>query len=674
MIKIYQAQIEEKSPGCANQEMNMFSLPRITATFSMLLLICSMTAVAQEDDQTAITPMRLSYADGNVSFWRYGATDWVDAQLNTPLAAGDSLYVGNDGDLELQMDSRDFVRADDDTQLTLVNQTPDYFQFKITTGRVTFDLRALPTGNSVELDTPNAVFTIDHVGYYRLDVDDDVHFITRRGGRAMVTPAGGQAMSIYPSEEIVVSGTTMAQAVTYVAPVIDGWDRWNYDRTDSQLDAVSERYLPYGVAGASDLDNYGNWRVVPDYGPIWVPDDVPPGWAPYSTGSWGWDPYYQWTWVDDEPWGWAPFHYGRWVYLNGYWAWAPGPVIRHPVYAPALVAFFDVGPNVSIGFSSAGMGWVALSWGEPLTPWWGRPNFIGRPWWGGWGGPRVVNNQVIHNNSRVDMNRIRYNNTHVRDAVVATTHEHFGTGRVRDEHVPVTQTRELKHVRGALPVKPRPESLVAGARNGARPPERILSRPVVATRPPQESRLPWRVEASRQEGGSAQERRYMLVPRQSTNNLPRPAFGGQTGAERPRPPLPPSFPERRREAVPYNTGPAQTGPVSPNRSQSGSNATRDIPPQSAKPQPGMQQRTTREVVPQGAAQERDQTRQESRRIFAPQAEQRATPAENRQQTPTDLPGRPANRVFSNENQQSDRGDQRWFQRQPDNSSETRRNP
>ncbi len=213
----------------------------------------------------------------------------------------------------------------------------------------------------------------------------------------------------------------------------------------------------------------------------------------------------------------------------------------------------------------------------------------------------------------------------------------------------MTQTQELKNVRGALPVKPRPESLVAGARNGARPPERMLSRPVVATRPPQESRLPWHTEARRQEGGSVQERRFMLVPKQSTNNLPRPAFGGQTGAERPRPPFPPRFPERRREAVPDNTGPAQTGTVSPNRSQLGSNATRDIPQQPAKPQPGMQQHTTREVAPQGAAQEREQARQELRRSFAAPVEQRAAPAENRQQTRTDLPGKPANRVFSNEN-------------------------
>ena len=648
----------------------MFQISRITAAFSMLLLICSATAFAQEDDPTAVTPMRLSYADGDVSFWRNGATDWVNAQLNTPVAVGDSLYVGNDGDLELQIDSRDFVRADDNTQLTLVNQTPDFLQFKITTGRVSFDLRALPTGNSVELDTPNAVFTIDRVGYYRLDVDDDVHFITRRGGRAMVIPAGGQAMGINPSEEIVVSGTTTAQAATYVAPVIDSWDRWNYDRTDSLLDAVSDRYLPYGVAGASDLDNYGNWRVVPDYGPIWVPDNVAPGWVPYSTGNWVWDPYYQWTWIDYEPWGWAPFHYGRWVYLSGYWAWAPGPIIRHPVYAPALVAFFDVGPDVSIGFSSAGMGWVALSWGEPLTPWWGRPGFIGRPWWGGWGGPRVVNNRVVPNNARVDMNKIRYNNTHVHNAVIAATREHFGTSRVRDEHVFVTQTRELRNVRGAVPVKPRPESLVAGARNGARPPERILSRRVVATRPPQEPKLPWRTETRAQKDEGGREQRFMLVPKQSTSNLPRPAFGGQTGAERPRPPLPPRFPERQCEAAPGNTGPAQTGPVSPNRSQSGSNATRNVPVQPAKPQPATQQPMMREVPPQGATQESDRARQESRRSFAPPV---AAPAENRRQSRTDLPGQPANRMFRNENQQSDPGNQQRFQREPDNPGDNRRN-
>ena len=627
----------------------MLPLSRISATLSVLLLmaLCSFAALAQEDGQkTAASPLRLSYVAGEVSFSRYGAEDWVEARLNTPLAAGDALYVGRDSDLELQMGSRAFVRADDDTQLTLVNQTADFVQFKVTSGRVSFDLRTLPAGYSVEVDTPNAVFTIDRTGYYRVDVDGDVHFITRRGGRAIMVPAGGQAMSIHPSEEIVVKGSTVARAETYVAPELDRWDRWNYDRTDGLVDAVSERYLPSGIAGAYDLDHYGRWRVVAEYGPVWVPDAVAPGWAPYSTGRWVWDPYYQWTWIDDAPWGWAPFHYGRWVYLGGYWAWAPGPVVRHAVYAPALVAFFGVGPHVSvgIGIGGSGVGWVALSWGEPLTPWWGRPGFIGRPWWGGWGGPRVVNNVVIKRTTVVNVTNINYYNTRVSNAVVATTRERFGTGHVHDAPVRVTQTRELEHVRGALPVKPGPASLAAGARKGIRPPESVLSRPVMATRPPSESRLPWRTEAPKPETKAAPEQRYVPAPKRPSSDLPRPEFGAQTGAERPRPPLPPRYEERRREAEP-----AALGSVIRDRTETG----RAEPgmPRATSPE-SMPPRIMREAAPPRAVQQRERERitPEPRRGEAAPAGPRAAPEETRQRERVereraDLPGKPANRMY-----------------------------
>jgi hypothetical protein len=602
----------------------MFPFFRLTAALTVLLFSCSLSAVAQEDLLKGASPLRLSYAEGDVSFWRVGAPNWVDAQLNTPLAIGDSLYVGSDGDLELQMGSRAFVRADDDTQFSLINQTPDYIQFKVTSGRVSFDLRALPAGYSVEVDTPNAVFTIDHVGYYRVDVDGDVRFITRRGGMAMLVPAGGRAMSIHPSEEIVVQGATMAKAETYVVPGLDEWDRWNYDRTDGLIDTVSERYLPYGVAGASDLDHYGYWRVVPEYGPVWVPGSIPPGWAPYSAGSWVWDPYYQWTWIDEAPWGWTPFHYGRWIYLGGYWAWAPGPVIRQPVYAPALVAFFNIGPNASVGVSSSGMAWVALGWGEPLNPWWGRSSFVGRPWWGGWGGPRIVENE--------------YRNTRVNDSIISTSREHFGNGRVYESPVHVTRQGELNHVRGTLPVKPGPSSLVGGARKGNRPPESMLTRQVVGTRPAGESNLPWRTETSRQEAKTVPEKRYVPTPKRSFNNLPRPAFGTQTGAERPRSPLPPRFEDRR-----LVTEPAVTGNVSREHAGSGqaeSKASRSIPFGS----PTIQREA---------------------------ATSRAAPAESKQQERADLPGKPANRVYRNKGQDEEKGTQQRSEQKPDSFNEPR---
>ena len=161
---------------------------------------------------------------------------------------------------------------------------------------------------------------------------------------------------------------------------------------------------------------------MPEYGPVWVPAGVPAGWAPYSTGRWIWDPHFEWTWVDDAPWGWAPYHYGRWVHVGDYWAWAPGPIVARPHYAPALVAFFQpvvvtVSRPVSLGGARLGRAVRAVV---------GRIAHAGRPWWGGWGGPRVAG----HTTGTDD---IRYRNADVHHAVVTVPSERFGRGPVEGE-------------------------------------------------------------------------------------------------------------------------------------------------------------------------------------------------------------------------------------------------
>ena len=233
------------------------------------------------------------------------------------------------------------MRAGEKTQVGIANIEPDFLQVEVTTGQASIDVRELDAGHTIEVGTPNAAFTIEHTGYYRVNVNGDTTtFITRRSGRALVTPEGGRAGAISPSEQVVVQGQSNPTVETYVAPDLDDWDRWNYARTDRLLDSMSARYVSPGVAGTADLDHYGSWRVVPTYGPVWIPRGVTRGWAPYSNGRWIMDPYYGWTWIDYAPWGWAPYHYGRWVYLDSYWGWAPGPVGIRTAYAPALVAFF----------------------------------------------------------------------------------------------------------------------------------------------------------------------------------------------------------------------------------------------------------------------------------------------------------------------------------------------
>ncbi len=429
----------------------------IAAGLALLAALWIGPAGAADSDTAARdgrTPPRLSLVDGDVSFWRQGDQDWSAAQVNIALAPGDYLHT-TDGKLELQIGAHAFVRADGDSEIQLANQEPDFIQLTIASGRVTADVRTLPRGHTIELDTPNSALRIEQPGYYRVDVGKETTtIVTRRGGRTAVTPTGGHASEIEPNEEAIIDASDGTRVATYRAPELDRWDQWNYDRTDDVLNATSERYVPPDMYGVRDLDRYGYWRTVPTYGRVWVPASVPPTWAPYTTGHWIWDAYYGWTWVDEAPWGWAPYHYGRWVYTDSYWAWAPGPiaVAVTPVYAPALVAFFAPAVQVSIG--APFVGWVALGWGEPVIPWWGASVFVGVPWWGGWCGPHVVNQTVVNNTTIVNVNHITYTNSHVPNAVVAVPHNQFTQPAGRRARIERLNPSQLQPVRGALPVKP----------------------------------------------------------------------------------------------------------------------------------------------------------------------------------------------------------------------------
>jgi len=565
-----------------------------------------------QEEAIGRTPPRLSFVDGQVSFWRPGAQDWTQAQVNTPLAPGDQLYTGSPGNLEFQIGARAFVRAGANTQVGLENQEPDFLQFKVTAGYAGFDVRTLEPGRTLEVDTPNAAFLIEHTGYYRVTVNGErTSFITRRGGRATCTPASGEAVDIAPSEELIVEGTASPQIASYVAPQLDAWDKWNYARTDDILDAVSTRYVPPGVYGANDLDQFGRWRVVPTYGPVWVPTAVPAGWAPYTMGSWVMDPYYGWTWVDTAPWGWAPYHYGRWVFVGGFWAWAPGPVVAAPVYAPALVAFFG-GSRVSVGVGLGGpvIGWVALGWGEPCVPWWGPSGFRARPWWGGWHGPHVVNNVVVNKTTVVNVKEIHvYQNTVVRNAVVGMSEDHFGRGPVKSGRMTGLDPSHLQPIHTPPQIAATPGSFVPRETRGVRPSNKILERPVVGTRQPHgaaESAPGGKREAG-PAGVSMPAPRLVSAPRQHepAAALNRAPFG-QSKSER--------QPSQRTQAPP---------PPGLARSRGAERAAKAAPP------------TTREVRPQPAPQ-----------VAGPQAP--ASQAQvRRAKAPPALPGEPANRLAPN---------------------------
>jgi hypothetical protein len=81
--------------------------------------------------------------------------------------------------------------------------------------------------------------------------------------------------------------------------------------------ATQPAYAQVSAEFQSALDAYGHWVRHPRWGEVWVPDDRPPGWRPYTYGRWVYTDEWGWYWVSDEEeeaWGWITYHYGRWAH------------------------------------------------------------------------------------------------------------------------------------------------------------------------------------------------------------------------------------------------------------------------------------------------------------------------------------------------------------------------
>ncbi|HOV57357.1 MAG TPA: hypothetical protein PLN91_05735 [Rhodanobacteraceae bacterium] len=313
---------------------------------------------------------RMSYLRGDVSFSPAGENDWVVATLNRPLIRGDRLWTDRDARAELQLGSA-ALRMDERTSLQLLNLDDRTTQVELTQGTLNLRVRRLYQDQVYEVDTPTLAFAITRPGQYRIDVDPQGRHTT-----VAVWDGGGTAYGdhanfpVRDGEAIRFFDPALRDYEVYDIPRPDDFDRFCLDR-DERLDrAVALRYVPEDMVGYSDLDDYGTWSEVHEYGAVWYPTRVSATWAPYRDGRWIWQEPWGWTWVDNAPWGFAPFHYGRWAYVGSRWGWVPGPSRVRPVYAPALVAFVG-GNHWSVGVAVGGaapIGWFPLGPREVYCP------------------------------------------------------------------------------------------------------------------------------------------------------------------------------------------------------------------------------------------------------------------------------------------------------------------
>jgi len=452
-----------------------------------LILLCTQPSFA--DDNPPARAARISYLKGKVSFQPAGQDQWSEATLNFTVTTGDRLYTDKEARAEFEVGPYT-VRLAEQTDLIVTNLNDQIMQLGLEQGTLRLSVYELSSDNTVEVDTPHAALSILAPGAYRAHADPDANrtLVSVNSG-SLELSAEGISQTLQAGEAVELTGESSIQAASIPMPPLDSFDRWSEQR-DARLSAsASAKYVSRGIAGYDDLDDYGRWEEVAEYGPVWYPTGLAPGWVPYRFGHWAWVDPWGWTWVEDEPWGFCPFHYGRWVFIGTAWGWLPGPYVPLPVYTPALVAFVG-GPGFSV---AVGVGAVELAAWFPLGP--DEPFF---PWYHYSGDYlRVVNITNITNINDIKSVNYRYRTI----AATAVPANVFSSGQPVAHHIVrvppegLARAPVIPHpavnptVRAALPGKPVPAPPVAArvvparaptstaaARRDVRPPPAVAER------------------------------------------------------------------------------------------------------------------------------------------------------------------------------------------------------
>lgn len=315
------------------------------------------TASADENPYADVRLSRISLIDGELLFQRGDDEEWTAASVNLPLLPHDRLWSTDGARGEVQFDDGSAIRIAENTNVDLLGLDQSLTQLQLTLGVASVTTPDSRRAISFELDTPQASLQLAPGSTVRVDVaEDGSTVITVRDGEATINRNEGP-LTVAAHQRVAIESGDTPRYELEPAPADDEWDHWVEERAGQLAAAKSREHLgpdapASGVMGDSELDAYGGWNQVPDYGWVWAPR-VAAGWAPYQTGRWIWQEPWGWTWVSYESWGWLPYHYGRWIVVSPLgWVWVPGPTLGvwtpgcvRFIYGPDWVAWVPLGPG-----------------------------------------------------------------------------------------------------------------------------------------------------------------------------------------------------------------------------------------------------------------------------------------------------------------------------------------
>jgi hypothetical protein len=318
--------------GNLTRRSGLFFSILFTLAFSLAPLAHAQDVDDDDGHDSHARIVRISYVEGEVRLDT--GHGYENVTMNVPVTEHSWLQTRSDGWAEIQMEDGSLIRMAPDTiigftelgrssaggTITTVDLDQGEAEFKITRH----------DDSDFQVTVKNKTLTLAQSGSFRVTSTNSnpMEIAVWKGEVDVRDPESGGEVAVKKNETFVLDANDVTRYALDKGAEADDLDQWSKQRDDylSAYAAAGRNYTqsPYQY-GASDLNYYGQYYDVPEYGNVWQPNGVGVGWDPFSNGYWSYSPGFGYTWVSSYPWGWMPYRYGRWVFVNGRgWCWAPG--------------------------------------------------------------------------------------------------------------------------------------------------------------------------------------------------------------------------------------------------------------------------------------------------------------------------------------------------------------
>jgi hypothetical protein len=305
---------------------------RIAFLLPVLLGVLVLADGVRAGAQSQVRAVRLSDVEGSVQILRGDQTEFEQAFPNMPVLEASRLQTGSDGRAEVQFEDGAVARLTPNSslnfnQLSRASAGGTLNQLEVLSGLAYFEIGA-DRKQQYSVMFGHNVITPNETSTFRVNMDVNPAEVVVLQGSVQAANANVFSVNVREGETVRFDADD-ARYFLAAAAEPDSWDQWNIDRDQALASMASRQTAVNGVgdqsgAGWSDLDQYGDWYSVPQYGNVWAPRGVDVSWDPYGSGYWAYYPGYGYVWVSSNPWGWLPYRCGGWSYFNGFgWGWLP---------------------------------------------------------------------------------------------------------------------------------------------------------------------------------------------------------------------------------------------------------------------------------------------------------------------------------------------------------------